>query len=62
MLNSSVSFVDRMVELLPYTPDVPGSIPGDGPDFFDYFFKLKTKSLQIPSPNNPVFYPDIMSV
>ena len=59
MPKSSVGFVDRMVELLPYKPDVPGSIPGDGPDFFR---KLKTKSLQILSRKNSVFYPDTMSV
>ena len=57
----SVSFVDRMVEL-PYNPDVPGSIPGVGPSFFRLFPKLKTKSSQILSPNNSVFYPDTMSV
>ena len=57
----SVSFVDRMVELLPYKRDVPGSIPSDGLDFFG-FFKLKTKSSQILSLNNPIFYPDTMSV
>ena len=33
MLKSSVSFVDQMVELLPYKPYVLGSIPGDGLDF-----------------------------
>ena len=60
MLNRSVSFVDRMVGLLPYKPDVPGSIPGVGPDFFQLFFKLKTKSSQIQSPNNPMFYPDTL--
>ena len=61
MLKPSVRFVDWMVELLPYKPDVPGSIPVDGPDFFS-FFKLKTKCSQILSLNNPVFYPDTMSV
>ena len=61
MPKSSVNFVDRMVELLLYKPDVPGSIPGDGPDFFS-FFQLKTKSLQILSLKNSVFYPDTMSV
>ena len=39
----------------------PGSIPGDGTDF-SAFFKLKTKSSQILSLNNPVFYLDTMSV
>ena len=49
-----------MVELLPYKPDVLGSIPGVGPDFFRLFFKLKTKSSQILSLNNAVFYPDTL--
>ena len=61
MLKPSVSFVDWMVELLPYKPDILGLIPGDGPDFFG-FFKVEDKSSQILSLNNPVFYPDTMSV
>ena len=53
-----MSFVDWMVKLLPYKPDVPGLIPSVSPDFFRLFFKLKTKSSQILSPNNLVFYLD----
>ena len=31
-----MTFVDWVAELLPYKPDVQRSIPGVGPDFFDY--------------------------
>ena len=61
MLKPGVSFVEWMVEPLPYKPDIPGSIPGDGPNPFR-FFKLKTKSSQILSLKNPVLYPDTMSL
>ena len=59
MLKSSVSFIDRMVELLPYKTDVLGSILGDGTNYFRLFLKLKTKSSQILS-NNPRYYVCVM--
>ena len=36
MPKPGLSFVDWMVELLPYNPDVPSSILSDGPDFFGF--------------------------
>ena len=40
-----------------YDPKAPGSIPLP-PDFICLFLQLKTKSSQILSSNNPVYYPD----
>ena len=54
-----MSFVDRMVELLPYKPYVPGSIPGDGPDFFGYYVRVMDNVLLLTICVNYIIYGDI---